>query len=217
MPYAFITPSVIPGTVRCRVLIYPDSYEISVIIDGLLLELTRPYRWEQVDGVGVDDAVAMGEEIFRVGALELCAVPIGAVQFVARTDVPNGWLECDGSAVAKVDFPELYAILGGTFGEDVDNFNLPDIRDTVIAGSNPYAGLDVGDTGGENQKTLTVDQMPPHSHLYNGVATVVQSGAGPLVNAVTGTSATSTEGGGDAFDNRQSTIYLKPIIWTGRV
>lgn len=217
MPYAFITPPTIPGSKRCRVLVYPDNYEISATIDGLLLELTYPHRWEQVDGVSVEDAVAMGEEIFRVGILELCAVPIGAVQFLARTDVPVGWLECDGSAVAKADYPELYAVLGGTFGEGVDNFNLPNIREKVLAGNNPYTGLDVGDTGGENERTLRVSEMPPHVHYYNGVAIVVQSGAGPLVSAVAGTSATSEEGGGAAFDNRQATLYLKPVIWTGRV
>lgn len=217
MPHAFVTPSAIPGSKRCRVLVYPDSYEVSAILDGLLLDLTRPHKWEQVTGVSVEDAVAMGEEIFEVAILELCAVPIGAVQFVARTDVPTGWLECDGSAVAKDDYPELYAVLGGTFGEDANNFNLPDIRDTVLAGSNQYVGLGVGDAGGQNEKALTIDEMPPHQHEYNSAAMIVQSGAGPLVAAVTGVSLTGATGGGNDFDNRQATLYLKPVIWTGRV
>lgn len=40
---------------------------------------------------------------------------------------PNGWLECSGASVAKAQYPELYAIVGDTYGSTASNFTLPTI------------------------------------------------------------------------------------------
>lgn len=40
---------------------------------------------------------------------------------------PDGWLECNGASVAKADYPDLYAIIGDTYGATTSNFTLPTI------------------------------------------------------------------------------------------
>ena len=56
--------------------------------------------------------------------------PIGmVVLFINDTQfaVDSGWLACDGTSVAKASYPELYAEIGGSFGETTTHFTLPDI------------------------------------------------------------------------------------------
>lgn len=93
-----------------------------------------------------------------------CATPfIG--QVVAGITAPTsiGWLECNGLAVSKALYPELYAILQGKVTEDVENFNLPDFRDRILMGT----GLIVAntlDTTGESEHTLIEGELPSHLH-----------------------------------------------------
>ena len=56
--------------------------------------------------------------------------PIGMiVLFVNDTQfaVDSGWLPCDGASVPKASYPDLYAEIGGSFGETVSNFSTPSI------------------------------------------------------------------------------------------
>jgi|688.fasta_scaffold494217_2 hypothetical protein len=56
--------------------------------------------------------------------------PIGMiVLFVNDTQfaVDSGWLACDGTSVAKASYPELYAEIGGSFGETTTHFTLPSL------------------------------------------------------------------------------------------
>ena len=51
-------------------------------------------------------------------------------------NIPNGFLLCDGSEVNVADYPELYEVIGTTFGSsDSTKFNLPDLRDKTLWGS----------------------------------------------------------------------------------
>ena len=75
-----------------------------------------------------------------IQALANILVPIGCVQAYAGNTLPNGWLLCDGSAVSRTDYAELYAVIGTTYGagDGTDTFNLPNLTDKFIQGS---AGL----------------------------------------------------------------------------
>ena len=64
-------------------------------------------------------------------------IPTGIVQAFAGATTPQGWLLCDGSAVSRTDYADLYAVIGDTYGagDGVDTFNLPDLADKFIQGN----------------------------------------------------------------------------------
>ena len=64
-------------------------------------------------------------------------IPIGVVQAFAGNTVPDGWLLCDGSAVSRTDYADLYSVIGDTYGEGDGSttFNLPNLVDKFVEGS----------------------------------------------------------------------------------
>lgn len=64
-------------------------------------------------------------------------IPIGVVQAFAGNDVPDGWLLCDGSAVSRTDYANLYSVIGDTYGagDGSTTFNLPNLVDKFVEGS----------------------------------------------------------------------------------
>ena len=100
---------------------------------------------------------------YRVEAGRRCRP--GTMELSASTRVPTGWLLCDGSAVSRTTYARLFAAIGSTFGvgNGSTTFNLPDLRDRVpIAAGATLSGI--GSTGGEFNHTLTIAEMPSHTH-----------------------------------------------------
>lgn len=64
-------------------------------------------------------------------------IPIGTVVACATPSIPEGWLLCDGSAVSRVKYADLFNAIGTTYGigDNSSTFNLPDYRKRVIVGS----------------------------------------------------------------------------------
>ena len=65
-------------------------------------------------------------------------VPIGVVQAYSGNTVPTGWLLCDGSAINRTTYADLFDIIGITYGsgDGSTTFNLPNLIDKFIQGSN---------------------------------------------------------------------------------
>ena len=88
----------------------------------------------------------------------------GMVAPFAGTSAPSGWLSCDGSAVSRTTYADLFSAISTTWGvgDGSANFNVPDLRGAFVRGSgtqsytNTYAGGDVGDK--------TVDTLRGHGH-----------------------------------------------------
>jgi microcystin-dependent protein len=59
------------------------------------------------------------------------------VQAYAGNTLPNGWLLCDGSAVSRTDYADLYAVIGDTYGngDGSTTFNVPNLVDKFVEGS----------------------------------------------------------------------------------
>jgi microcystin-dependent protein len=64
-------------------------------------------------------------------------IPCGIVQAYAGNTVPDGWLLCNGSAVSRTDYAELYSVIGDTYGagDGSTTFNLPNLVDKFVEGS----------------------------------------------------------------------------------
>lgn len=67
---------------------------------------------------------------------KVVSMATGMVASFAGTTAPEGWLVCDGSAVSRTDYADLFAQIGSTYGDGDGSvtFNLPDLSDCFIQG-----------------------------------------------------------------------------------
>jgi hypothetical protein len=102
--------------------------------------------------------------------------------------IPDGWVICDG------------------------NNGTPDLRDRFIVGAG--SNYSVGDIGGANEVTLSVNQIPPHTHEVPDGTTGGGSGAqnGPLTGD---TLSSQSTGGGQPHENRPPYYALAYIMRVG--
>jgi microcystin-dependent protein len=90
--------------------------------------------------------------------------PAGIVLPFAGSVAPQGYLLCDGSAVSRTDYADLFSAIGTVYGagDGVSTFNLPDLSGRVVLGVSQSHAL--GSTGGESTHTLTENELPAHTH-----------------------------------------------------
>lgn len=142
----------------------------------------------------------------------------------AGVTVPTGYLNCDGTAVSRTTYSALFTAIGTTWGigDGSTTFGLPDFRRNVAVGSGGTASATLGNTvgsfGGEETHTLTVPEIPSHTHdvPVAGISSASSSnnnnGAFSNLNIRVGTNATNATGGSGAHNNIQpSTVVLKII------
>ncbi len=96
-------------------------------------------------------------------------IPVGSIQAYAGATVPGGWLDCDGSAVSRTVYANLFVAIGTTWGigDGSTTFNLPDFRGSTLIGTGTGSGLttrSLADTGGKETHQLSVAEMPQHRH-----------------------------------------------------
>ncbi|WP_342448689.1 tail fiber protein [Tamlana crocina] len=121
---------------------------------------------------------------------------IGEIRMFAGNFAPRSWALCDGQLLAISQYQALFSILGTTYGGDGrTTFALPDLRGRVAIHPGSGPGLSTyrqGSKGGTETNTLTVSQMPPHSHTVNAV---VEDGnqSVPTGNLPAGTKALDKE------------------------
>jgi microcystin-dependent protein len=91
--------------------------------------------------------------------------PAGIVMPFAGSTAPQGYLLCDGSAVSRSDYADLFAVIGVTYGsgDGATTFNVPDLSGRVVLGVSQSHAL--GTTGGEATHILTEQELPAHSHV----------------------------------------------------
>jgi len=159
------TPGTITYTTRCVTM--PDIPEFINLIGGLLFQATRPSFWMLSGDMTPDEAAILVQDALALyDATEVCNVdttPVGNMMIIPHDTVPDKWLLCHGTTVYdRVDYPDLYALLT-EFQIDADTFNLPNMSSRF-----PYgylsSGEPVGTEGGQAQATLSLTNVPPHTH-----------------------------------------------------
>lgn len=89
---------------------------------------------------------------------------VGEIRMFAGNFAPAGWAFCNGALIAIDQNPTLFQLIGTTYGGDgQNNFALPDLQSRVPIHVGP--GFALGQSGGTETVTLTVSQIPAHSHV----------------------------------------------------
>jgi microcystin-dependent protein len=98
------------------------------------------------------------------------AAIVGTITMFGGSTAPTGWLLCQGGSYASATYPELFAVIGTTFGTAGPGlFNVPDLTQRFPYGKGVAAIPALGATGG----SATITDVPAHSHtLTNGTAIV---------------------------------------------
>jgi microcystin-dependent protein len=153
------------------------------------------------------------------------AMPTGSVTAFAGSAAPTNFLLCDGDAVSRSTYAELFALIGTTYGvgDGTTTFNLPNLKGKMPVGlDSTQTEFDaLGETGGAKTHTLTTSEMPSHAHDIqrgNQAATSIGADASALYQTVGNSGAaysfTQQTGGGAAHNNLQPYLVLNYIIKT---
>ncbi len=159
-------------------------------------------------------------------------IPPGTVIDFAGSSIPSGWLLCDGSFYGITAYPNLYAVIGTTYGAASLSFAVPDCRGRSSIGTGQGGGLSnrtLAQTGGVETVTLSILTMPNHNHVvltdssspgttsptgnYLAGANIYKSGF-PSVPSNLASSTIQNEGGGQAHENMTPFIVFNKIIKT---
>lgn len=175
---------------------------------------TGPYRSAAgeysvaADGVQITKTNSTGLDVVtgRVKQGGASLLPPGVIVPYAGSSIPTGWLSCDGSAVSRTTYADLYTAIGTTYGtgDGSTTFTLPDYGGRVPAGKEAVAtrlttagsgvdGATLGATGGAQTVTLAAAQIPQIS----GTATATSTFTGGVSQlAITAGGGTISQGGG---------------------
>lgn len=136
---------------------------------------------------------------------------IGEIRLFAGNFAPRSWAYCDGTTLSIAEYTALYSVIGDVYGGNGNtSFNLPNLCSRVPVGTGQGPGLPnviLGQVGGTETATMTINQMPAHTHI--GSATIAipassEAGSGGPTNAV----LASISG---AYSGEQSDSHLNPI------
>src|SRR6478672_11905621 len=98
---------------------------------------------------------------------------VGEIRIFAGNFAPAGWMFCEGQLLPISEYETLFNLIGTTYGGDGQStFALPDLRGRLPVHFGN--GFTLAETGGVEEVTLTVSQIPAHSHpllASNAVAT----------------------------------------------
>jgi len=154
---------------------------------------------------------------------------IGEIKVIAFNFPPKGWAFCNGQLLPINQNQALFSILGTMYGGNGQtNFALPNLQGRVPVHQGNYQGnYNVGQSGGENAHTLTINEMPAHLHPPVAQTTASNPGLSPL-NAIWANSprdgfaptpntpmnprAVSNTGGSQPHENTPPYLVLNYVI-----
>ena len=162
---------------------------------------------------------------------------LGQICMVGFNFAPRGWAQCYGQLLPIAQNSALFSLLGTIYGGDGrTTFGLPDLRGRVAVGEGQGPGLPnfpLGSRGGATTTTLSVANIPAHSHTITirannaggttnnpTSAIMAETGFGdneytqnaPDVNMSASMAVCGNTGGGQAFNNLQPFYTVNYII-----
>lgn len=157
---------------------------------------------------------------------------LGQILIVSFNFAPRGWAICEGQILPIDENTALFSLLGTTFGGDgVRTFALPDLRGRLPIHQGQGPGLQdyvIGTLGGEEQVSLTISQIPAHTHPLLGQSALGNSAnptgdiwaaqsrlnvySSAVPDSPMGGGAIGTAGGGQPHNNRSPYLTVNYII-----
>ena len=135
---------------------------------------------------------------------------LGEIRIMSFNFAPKGWTLCNGQTLPINQNQALFSLLGTNFGGNgINNFQLPNLQGDVVVGAGSGAGLspyNVGQTGGQAAHTLTLTEIPQHTHTVNGASAVGAS------TAPSAGSAFSSDGAAHPTKTYSSTAAAGPAM-----
>ena len=128
-------------------------------------------------------------------------VPAGTMVLYGGSSSPTGWLLCDGSAVSRSTYAQLFSALGTAYGtgDGSTTFNLPDLRQRFPLGlAASGTGNVLGTSGGNIDHTHT---GPSHTHAYSGNTLTASSNTS---NMLAGTTPVAVQGHDHTYSGTSS-------------
>jgi microcystin-dependent protein len=176
--------------------------------------------------------LAAGGLLAAVGLMGASAVHaqepfLGEIRTFGYNFCPLGWAAAEGQLLSIAQNTALFSLLGTQFGGNGQTtFALPDLRGRVLLAPGQGPGLSnyvIGQQGGEETHTLTVSEMPAHTHVIPGIsagqAVTVEEEKPGKKHAVTvqsttqnGTQTTQSTGGGQPHNNLQPYLAMTTCI-----
>ena len=154
------------------------------------------------------------------------SVPTGAILPFGGSTAPAGYLLCDGSAVNRTGYADLFAVLSTTYGvgNGSTTFNVPDLRSRLPLGSGAGAGLTArsrGASGGDETHTILEAELATHHHgvgahihllkTFNYDAPTTSSPTFPMINQSAGSTGSLTTEGASGSTNTTDVGSDTPI------
>lgn len=199
---------------------YPRAYTKRTLAAGLGAE---QYNWEDFTPLHNCKDMYNALSALQTAFNNLTGEPLGIVKMWAGSTLPTGYLYCQGQSLSRIEYADLFDAIGTRFGsDDASTFKLPNLQGRFIVG---YDGNDpdydqLGETGGEKTHTLTVNEIPEHSHskqvtINDGDGWEFHNdriGATGGTNNPGGTWTSGDAGGGQSHENRPPFFVLAYII-----
>lgn len=131
---------------------------------------------------------------------------LSEIRIMSFVFAPKGWALCNGQLLPINQNQGLFSLLGTTFGGDGRvNFALPDLR-----GRTPIhvgSGHTLGERGGEQAHTLSISELPTHTH-------VLQGSTNTAVNSPANSPVLGTTNPQQAYVAPQSLVAMAPNVVT---
>lgn len=219
MVQAWLTPDTAPGDTICRRINIPNAVDWIAIVNGCLDQLCYAYNYEPYGTATPEETAAVFRSLFDDFALKGQCRMIGEIIAYAGSTSPlSNWLACDGASLLRTDYPDLFTVIGTTYGStDGTHFNLPDLRGRSEIGVGSGPGLtsrSLGDTLGEETHQLNTSELAAHSHTeITAVAAVGAAITGvPIPSAVPSVGNTGSTGGDSPHNNMQPSLAITFLI-----
>lgn len=157
---------------------------------------------------------------------------VGEIRMFAGNFAPNGWMFCEGQTLPIAENEVLFQLIGTTYGGDgQETFNLPNLasRVPIHMGTAPDGTTyQLGEMAGTEQETLTIQQIPNHTHALTASqnvsnqsspanallaqSTVADMYAGEAPDAQLAANAVAPVGGSQPHENTQPFLVINFII-----
>ncbi len=180
------------------------------------------------DAVTTDKVLDGAITAAKLDSAAVSSTPTGSISgFIKSAAAPSGWVYCDGSHYDSTasDYTALFALIQYQYGrtdssggddETGTYFKVPNLKGRIPIGyDSSQTEFDLmGETGGAKSHTLTISEMPSHTHTVtlggsDGSGTGNKASRTPNSNTTQTTSAT---GGGTAFDIMNPYVVVEYII-----